>query len=98
MNDHKFTFQELADFIGQQSDTRPVHMGITDDTYNCGCVLIHFGRRYFHRNIKAVGFRLILNDRDQYLTGDDKTFDFIDMLIKKKPKTYKQVKKYLSNF
>lgn len=93
-----FTVEELTKFINSQSDDRPVDMNQPNGDYDCGCVLVHFGRHYFHRQIKGVSFNNIENDRKQLLSGEHEVFHLITFLVNRKPKNYGEVKRILKNY
>lgn len=93
-----FSINELTTFINSQLDDRPVDMNQPNGDQDCGCVLVHFGRHYFHRQIGPVSFSGVVNDRNQRLIGDNDVNQLINKLIHQKPKTYGEVKKILKNY
>lgn len=97
-DDKTFTLEELKAFINLQPDDRPIDMDQIYGDCGCGCVLVHFGRKFFHRKIVTVGFAHIFNDRGQYLCGLAGVWGLIGLLLRKRPTTYGQAKQILKNY
>ncbi len=98
MKTRYYTFSELATFIHNQRDDRPIVMQSGQDSYDCGCVLTHFGRFVSKRKIDAPGLTTIKTDRNELIIVTGPTYGFINELITKNVTKYKQVKKILEKY
>lgn len=58
----KVTIKEFHAFIKAQPDDRPIDMGENRDDHPCGCVMVHYGRKYFPGQFISCGFYTWLGD------------------------------------
>jgi len=97
--DKIFTYNDLKQFVLSQRDDRPIVMNVADDPYNCGCVLAHYARKIFKKQVTNVGFAMAVAGKTYLCASTDdysKVFDYVSKLVYRRIENYGQAKRLLA--